>query len=126
MPFIGGGIVGLAAFVLWVFCIFDVIRSDEPLVRNLPKMIWLFLVVLIPPVGPIAWLVLGRPQTERSQSASPRQAGTEPIGPEDSPKFMSALEERKRLERWEKELRRREEKLRRAEGDGEDSGREPD
>lgn len=95
------------------------IASDEPLVRNLPKTIWLILVIFIPTVGAIAWLILGRPQgVQYSPGSTSYRTPRGPVGPEDSPTFMSALDERKRLQKWEEELRRREEKLGRDEDDG--------
>ena len=56
------GLVGLVVLTLWIFCLIDVISTDESLCRNLPKTVWLVLVVLLPAVGSIAWLVAGRPQ----------------------------------------------------------------
>ncbi len=56
------GAVGLALLALWIYCIFDVITTDEARIRNLPKLTWLFLVVLLSDVGSIAWLIAGRPQ----------------------------------------------------------------
>jgi hypothetical protein len=56
------GVVGLVVLGLWVFCLIDVISTDESLCRNLSKPLWLLLVVLLPAVGSMAWLVAGRPQ----------------------------------------------------------------
>jgi hypothetical protein len=125
MSFLSGGIVSLAILILVVYCVFDVIRSDETLIRNLPKVLWVVLVVLTGPIGAVAWLVLGRPEgAARTPGSTDYRAPRKPVGPEDSPSFMSALEEKKRLEKWEEELRLREEKLRRAEEEGEE-GKEP-
>jgi hypothetical protein len=55
----GAGAVLLT--LLWVFCIFDAITADESRVRNLPKMLWLLIVIVIPDVGSLLWLVAGRP-----------------------------------------------------------------
>ena len=55
------GFFGFAMLVLYVYSVFDVIASDNVLVRNLPKTTWLFIVLLFPGVGAIAWLALGRP-----------------------------------------------------------------
>ena len=52
---------GLVFFLVWLFAVIDVISTDEMLMRNLPKLAWLFLVVLIPAVGAIAWFAVGRP-----------------------------------------------------------------
>ena len=116
----GDGVVGLALLVLWIFCILDVISTEEVLCRNLPKYVWLLIVIILPDVGSIAWLLLGRPAGAGFRLGS--QVGVykpqkRAIGPEDSPDFLASME-RKRLESWAQELRRREEELRRKENEG--------
>ena len=116
----GDGVVGLALLVLWIFCILDVISTEEVLCRNLPKYVWLLIVIILPDVGSIAWLLLGRPVGAGFRLGS--QVGVykpqkRAIGPEDSPDFLASME-RKRLEGWAQELRRREEELRRKENEG--------
>lgn len=59
----GGGVFGLLAFALWVYCILDVIATDDSVVQHLPKVGWLVIVIIVPIVGSVAWLVLGRPRT---------------------------------------------------------------
>jgi hypothetical protein len=118
---------GVLLLAVWVFAIFDVIKTERELCRNLPKELWLFLVIILPDIGAIAWFIMGRPINARFRpgSTESRQPGSlwrlDPrgsIGPEDSPEFMKSAEER-RLRAWEEELRRREEELRRRErGDG--------
>lgn len=56
-----GGLFGVLMLGLTIFAVVDVITTDEGSVRNLPKMMWLLLVLLFPLVGSIAWLVAGRP-----------------------------------------------------------------
>ena len=116
----GDGVVAVALLVLWVFCILDVISTEEVLCRNLPKYVWLLIVIILPDVGSIAWLLLGRPVGAGFRLGS--QIGVyrpqkRAIGPEDSPNFLASME-RKRLESWEQELKRREEELRRKENGG--------
>jgi hypothetical protein len=116
----GDGVVGLALLVLWIFCILDVISTEEVLCRNLPKYVWLLIVIILPDVGSIAWLLLGRPVGAGFRLGS--QVGVykpqkRAIGPEDSPDFLASME-RKRLESWAQELRRREAELRRKENEG--------
>jgi hypothetical protein len=94
----------LALLTLWVYCIFDVIRTNEANVRNLPKPVWLLVVVFLATVGALAWLVLGRPSRAPSPDMSYRRprpsAPSRPSrrrrakGPEDSPEFLSELERR--------------------------------
>jgi hypothetical protein len=59
------GLLSLMVLGLWVFCLVDAITTDESLCRNLPKIGWILLVVFLPLVGSIAWLLAGRPQTQR-------------------------------------------------------------
>ena len=56
------GLLGLVVLGLWIFCLIDVITTDESACRNLSKTLWLVLVVFLPAVGSLAWLVAGRPQ----------------------------------------------------------------
>ncbi|WP_158888280.1 PLDc N-terminal domain-containing protein [Amycolatopsis anabasis] len=63
MPIFGFGAVGLVLLALWIFCIVDVTTTDESDCRNLPKLGWLLIVLLLPEIGSIVWLVAGRPRT---------------------------------------------------------------
>ena len=69
MPIIGG--FGLLVLALWIFCVIDVITTNEWDVRNLPKTAWLLIVLFLPTVGSIAWLVAGRPRAARTTAAPP-------------------------------------------------------
>ena len=60
----GGALLEL---VLLVYCVLNIITTPEHEVRNLPKLLWLALVILLPLVGGIAWLVGGRPIGPRSR-----------------------------------------------------------
>jgi len=52
---------GLALLALWIWAVLDVIATDRVLIRNVPKVVWLVLVIFLPTVGAMAWLALGRP-----------------------------------------------------------------
>ena len=88
------GVVGLALLALWIYCILDVIATDNALVRNLPKGGWIFVVLFLPDVGSIAWLLLGRPEragfrpgdTTHRKPFSTRFVAR---GPDDDPNFTS-------------------------------------
>jgi hypothetical protein len=64
-----GGFV-LLLLALDIFCVIDLIQTREDEVRNLPKIAWLLLILLFPPIGAIAWLAAGRPV----RGAGPRSA----------------------------------------------------
>ncbi|WP_410636847.1 PLDc N-terminal domain-containing protein [Amycolatopsis sp. lyj-346] len=69
------GLLGIVTFGLWIFCLVDVITTDESSCRNLPKGLWLLLVLVVPLVGSIIWLVAGRPrQAARAHGPYERQA----------------------------------------------------
>lgn len=95
--------LGVALLILWIFAILDVIATPQDRVRNLPKLVWLLLVVVLTDVGSIAWFLLGRPRaatrrTNAGQSSSPGRARSSTPAPmnEDSPDFMREMEKRRR------------------------------
>ncbi len=111
----GGGLIGFLLIALWLYCIFDVISTDEVLVRNLPKMAWLFIVIFLPDIGSIAWLALGRPVFAGWRPGGTAERPTRRVvGPEDRPDFpTSSTGDEARLKAWEDDLKRREQELRR-------------
>ena len=52
----------LLVVALWIFCLVDVIVSKEDECRNLPKLLWLLIVLMLPDVGSVLWLIVGRPR----------------------------------------------------------------
>lgn len=54
------GALGLAFLALWIFCIIDVITTPDDQCRNLPKIAWLLIVIMLMDIGSIAWLFAGR------------------------------------------------------------------
>lgn len=89
------GFFGILAFGVWIFCIIDVITQPEPAIRNLPKLVWLLLVILLLDIGSIAWLVAGRPWNRQAppqaQRVPPRTAHR---APDDDPEFLAQLRKR--------------------------------
>lgn len=68
------GLFGLVMFGLWLYCLIDVITTDSARCRNLPKLAWLFIVLLLPDIGSIAWLVAGHPWPTSAGSNCPTGA----------------------------------------------------
>ncbi len=116
------GALGVVLLGFLLFCLLDVITTEGSAVRHLPKIAWILLVVLINPVGGIAWLAVGRPQAGNRTAKglprptrptggggrSPRPRASGPIAPDDDPEFLAVL-------------RRREEELRRKQRGEDDS-----
>lgn len=122
-------------FVVTIYALIDAIMTPRSQVRGLPKALWLLLVVIIPFVGAVAWLLLGRPPRSRYQGGSgpggggggggperpvgPRPPGRPgrrrgPSAPDDDPDFLRRLDE----QAWQDKMRRR----RSGSSSGEDGG----
>ncbi|MFH9352657.1 PLD nuclease N-terminal domain-containing protein [Kitasatospora sp. NPDC017646] len=122
---------------LWVWAFIDCLVAPEDEVRHLPKPIWLIIVLLFPPLGPIAWLVAGKrrgflrtgaPDGQPGQRTAEGRAGHgaarggRPLAPDDDPEFLASLgkgslkgndkDHEDMLRQWEADLRRRERELR--------------
>jgi hypothetical protein len=99
MLFFDGG-AALLFFALWLFCLIDVITTPEHECRNLPKLVWLLLVVLLLDIGSIAWLVAGRNwgRPVIPAAAMPRTAPAAPAArtssPDDDEEFLAGLRAR--------------------------------
>ncbi|MCQ4121560.1 PLDc N-terminal domain-containing protein [Rhodococcus tibetensis] len=63
--------LGLIVLIVWVGCLIDVICAEEYRVRHLPKTLWLIIVILLPLIGSVLWLLVGRPHG--GSWAGPRQ-----------------------------------------------------
>lgn len=116
----------LAVLAVTIFCIIDCIQSEDHEIRNLPKIVWLLLILITPVVGSVAWFVAGRPQTKPEAPRAQRPPISRwPSAPDDDPMFLAGLdrtnEERRRLEAWERELEARERGLSGSAGPADDA-----
>ncbi|HEU5242190.1 MAG TPA: PLD nuclease N-terminal domain-containing protein, partial [Ornithinibacter sp.] len=51
----------ILVLALTIYCLVDAIQTHESAVRSLPKVAWLILILLFPVIGPVSWLIAGRP-----------------------------------------------------------------
>jgi hypothetical protein len=110
----------VVVFVLWVYCLVDVITTRDDRVRHLPKVAWLVIVFLFPFVGSLVWLLVGRPAQERplarEQGAAPGFSEYERPGrfaaadPEKDEEFLRQVRERAEQQRKAYEERKRRER----------------
>ncbi|MCL2089752.1 MAG: PLDc N-terminal domain-containing protein [Micrococcales bacterium] len=110
----------VVAVALFVYCLIDSIQADESRVRNLPRLLWMVVIVAVPVVGPVAWLVAGRPLWQPPWHAT--QEPTRPLAPDDDPDFLASIHasdtrHEEMLAEWEAQLRERERRLREHESD---------
>ena len=112
MLFDAEGIVFVVLFLFWIWALLDCIATDSALCRNLPKPLWIVLVLILADIGALAWLLLGRPERSswRPGSADYSQP-RRPVGVEDSPRYSAtpmvtdrrSAELDEQLARWERE-----------------------
>ncbi|MBT9254652.1 PLD nuclease N-terminal domain-containing protein [Phycicoccus sp. MAQZ13P-2] len=96
----------LLELALTVYCLIDAVQTDELVIRNLPKLAWIFIILLFPIVGGVAWLVAGRPTRDswsgrtqqqrwedhrREQEWLRAQERRRSQGPDDDPDFLKGL-----------------------------------
>jgi hypothetical protein len=117
---------GLPFFIelgLLVYCLIDCVQTPEAQVRSLPKVVWVILILLLPFVGSIAWLLVGRsqggraPRTWAPGSGFPEADRPRPVAPDDDPAFLRQVQADTKdheamLKQWEADLRRREQEMR--------------
>jgi hypothetical protein len=113
----------LIEMALLVYCLIDCIQTDVP--RNLSKTTWVFVIILLPIVGGVAWLVAGRPEHRprrnvpwpTTQTAGfPEYERPRRSAPDDDPAFLAGMrnsddKHEQMLKDWEAQLRDRERRL---------------
>lgn len=70
-------IIGGAALIvgLTLYTLLDAVRTPAHEARTLPKWLWVLVTLLFPVVGPLMWLILGRPKAQpaaQSAAGAPR------------------------------------------------------
>lgn len=126
------GLAGIITIGLMVYCLFDLISTDSSAVQNLPKMVWLLLIIFLPLIGGVAWLLLGRPSGARLKLGGTEHRALPPTPPirgfSETPMSGDDYQKRReetlrryeedreaKLREREEELAKREEELRRRE-----------
>jgi hypothetical protein len=56
---------GVLELILVIFCFVDAVSARDDEVRNLPRWLWIVLIIFLPIVGPVSWLIAGRPMAVR-------------------------------------------------------------
>src|SRR2546430_15197572 len=76
-------LLALADLALIVVALIDCLSVEEFQIRALPRVAWVFLILLFSPIGPIAWFVAGRPQRDAAGAAAGCPDGHAPLPPGD-------------------------------------------
>ena len=100
-----------AQLVLLVLAMIGCLSADR--VRNLPRGLWVAVILLVPLLGPIAYFVFGRPVPPPSERPI-RRTPPRPTAPDDDPDFLRSVDteqaqrDRELLAQWEREAQKRE------------------
>lgn len=102
----GALVVGLS-----IYSLLDIARTERDRVRAVPKALWFLIALILPVIGPVLWLVFGRPRAPRRTVQAPGLPPA-PHAPDDDEAYLRFLgqQSRRRQEdaRREAERRRRE------------------
>ncbi|MFT4234343.1 MAG: PLD nuclease N-terminal domain-containing protein [Microbacterium sp.] len=91
-------LLAVAALVFWVFTLVDCAVQPRWRHRGVSKPLWIVIVAVLPVVGGVLWLVIGRTRPDAQRV----------IAPDDDPDFLGTLGGATRLterERAEQDLR---------------------
>jgi hypothetical protein len=86
--------LAVAVLVIFVYGLVDVIRTDGRLTRGISKPAWIVVMIVLPVLGAILWLLIGRPRGTSPQQQNYRHSAA----PDDDPDFLRNLEVRRRQE----------------------------
>jgi len=103
----------LAVIGLAVYSLADLAGTRNDQTGGIPKWFWAIIIILVPAIGPLAWIVFRRTGSTPSagpgpvRGASGPRRGGGPVAPDDDPEFLRRLE-RERREQARRERERRE------------------
>ncbi len=83
--------------VVTIFTVFTTVfaaSASKNEVRLLPKWIWILVCLLVPGVGGILYLSLGRPKPSAPGAGFGSGGRTRTVAPDDDPEFLRRLRER--------------------------------
>ena len=77
--------LGLALVILTVYSVVDCAVFDRKRIRGLPRWVWIFVIVLVPLIGPLLWLFVGHGR------ATPTARPFRSVAPDDDLDFLRGL-----------------------------------
>lgn len=77
--------LGLTLVILTVYSVVDCAVFDRKRIRGLPRWVWIFVIVLVPLIGPLLWLFVGHGR------ATPTTRSFRSVAPDDDLDFLRGL-----------------------------------
>jgi hypothetical protein len=120
--------LGIVAVGVIVYALIECLMTPKHQVRAFPKAAWVLVILLVPLIGALLWLFLGRVRSRRSggspggRPAAPRR----PSSPDDDAAFLRQLDVQRQQQARKAELDRREAELKAREQQSDGRAEKPD
>ena len=85
--------LGVVVVILTVYAAVDCAVFDRNRIRGIPRWAWILVIILLPVIGPVLWLLIGRGR--RSTAANTGGRVTRSMAPDDDPDFLRGLDRAK-------------------------------
>jgi hypothetical protein len=70
----------LFAAGVWVYCLIDAVMTPRAEIRRLSPLSWAIVITLLPVIGAMAWLLMGRPTRRWRAPMMPHEASARACG----------------------------------------------
>ncbi|MGW6718598.1 PLD nuclease N-terminal domain-containing protein [Streptomyces sp. NPDC054995] len=85
----------IVPLALTIYAFIDCLNTSEEDTKHLPKIAWVFIILLFWIVGPVVWLVAGKNRHNRAGTSGPsswqRSRRQQWVAPDDNPDFLKSL-----------------------------------
>lgn len=92
----------IVPLALTIYAFIDCLNTSEEDTKHLPKIAWVFIILLFWIVGPVVWLVAGKNRHNRAGGAGPaswqRGRRQQWVAPDDNPDFLKSLKDDRKPE----------------------------
>ncbi len=99
----------IVPLALTIYAFIDCLHTSEEDTKHLPKIAWVFIILLFWVVGPVVWLVAGKNRHNSAGGTGPawqRRGRQQWVAPDDNPDFLKSLKDEKDAEAEEERGRR--------------------
>ncbi|MFC8623153.1 PLD nuclease N-terminal domain-containing protein [Streptomyces anulatus] len=92
----------IVPLALTIYAFIDCLNTTEEDTKHLPKIAWVFIILLFWIVGPVVWLAAGKTRHNRAGATGPgswqRNRRQQWVAPDDNPDFLKSLKDDKDAE----------------------------
>ncbi|MEW2190639.1 PLD nuclease N-terminal domain-containing protein [Streptomyces microflavus] len=89
----------IVPLALTIYAFIDCLNTSEEDTKHLPKIAWVFIILLFWIVGPVVWLVAGKARRNAATGTGPsswqRGRRQQWVAPDDNPDFLKSLKDDK-------------------------------